>query len=236
MLTPITDDLWQLAGDHRLPGGARFPLRMTVVRLADRRLVLHSPVPFGDGDAAALATLGEVAHVIAPNNYHHLHLEAALRRFPGARAWVAPEVAGQHPNVPTTILDDTAPTAWRDELDQVHIGGAPRVGETVFLHRASRTMISTDFAFHITRPANLRTRMILRMVGVAGGRLACSRAWNFLVKDRAAAAAAVARIAAWEPTRIAPAHGEIFEGDVMAALAPTLTRIAGRKALAAAPA
>lgn len=231
-LTAIADDLWQLGGEQRLPGGARFPLRMTVVRLPDRSLVLHSPVPFGDGDAAAVAQLGEVAHVIAPNNYHHLSLEPTLRRFPRAAAWLAPGVVAKHPDVKAAgVLDDTAPAAWRDHLDQVHVGGAPRVGETVFFHRASRTLLTTDLVFHITEPANLRTRMVLRMVGVGGGRLGCSRMWNFLVKDRAAAAASVARIAAWQPQRLVPAHGAVYEGDVIAALAPTLPRVAGRLAL-----
>lgn len=234
MLTPIADDLWELAGEQRLPGGARFPLRMTVVRLPDRRLVLHSPVPIDDAAAAAIAALGDVAHVIAPNRYHHLHLEAALRRFPHAAAHLAPGLAAKHPSVaPAGELGDVAPAAWRDHLDQVHLAGAPKVAETVFLHRASRTLIATDLAFHITRPANLRTRMLLRFVGAGGGRLAASRAWKLLVADRAAATAAIARIEAWAPIRYVPAHGAIYEGDVVAALRPSIARITGRRALTA---
>jgi len=233
VLTPIADDLWQLGGDQRLPGGARFPLRMTIVRLPDRQLILHSPVPIDDAAADAIAALGDVAHVIAPNRYHHLYLEPALRRFPRAAAWLAPGLAAKHPSItPAGELGDVAPAAWRDHVDQIHVGGAPKVSETVFLHRASRTLLATDLAFHVTKPANLRTRIVLRLVGVSG-RLACSRAWKFLVKDRAAATASIARLEAWAPLRYVPAHGEIFEGDVIAALRPTIARVTGRKALAA---
>jgi hypothetical protein len=217
-LAPIADDLWELAHRVRQPGGVWLPVRMTVVRLPGRQLVLHSPVPIDDDAAAELAALGEVAHVIAPSRLHHLWAAAATRRYPSARAWD-----------PAT-LEDSPP--WADTLDQVRIAGAPKMDETVFFDRRTRTLICSDFVFHITRPANLRTRMVLAMMGTGGGRLAVSRAWKLLVKDRALAAAAVARILAWDIDRIVMGHGEIVERDGRAALAAAhLERLVGTQPL-----
>jgi hypothetical protein len=215
MLEPITEDLWRQEHQLRMPGGAWMPVRMTVIRLPGRQLVLHSPLPIDDGVAAELAALGDVAHVIAPSRLHQRFFAAATERYPEARAW------------PAGSLGDEPPPAWRDAVDQIWIAGAPKVDEVVFHHRASRTLVCTDLVFHVTRPHNLRTRMMLRMTGTGGGRLAASRAWRFLIKDRAAARAAIARLLDWDFDRIVMAHGDIVEHGGRAALADAaLSRIA----------
>ena len=175
-IDPITTDVWELRDEVRQPGGVRLPVRMTVLRLPGSRLVLHSPVPIDDAAAAELAGLGEVAHILAPSRLHHLWLAPAAARYPAAAVWDA-------------RTGEPVPAVLRDHLDHVTIAGAPKVDETVFLHRASRSFLCADFLFHITRPANWRTRMVLGLMGTSGGRLAASRAWKHFTKDRAAAAA-----------------------------------------------
>jgi glyoxylase-like metal-dependent hydrolase (beta-lactamase superfamily II) len=231
-LEPITDEMWGLSCELRQPGGVRLPLRMVVCRLGGRRLLLHSPVPIDDAAAAALDDLGEVAHLVAPSLLHHKWIEPAAGRWPAATVWLAPGLAARYPALAATTLPADAPAAWQGELEQVRIAGAPRIEETVFFHPASRTLVCTDLVFHVTRPANLRTRLVLRLMGAGGGRLAASRAWRLLVRDRAAAAASVRRVAAWDLDRIVPAHGEVVErGGRTALAAACLERIGGRAAL-----
>jgi hypothetical protein len=218
-LTPIAEQLWGLSHEIRMPGGARLPVRMTVVRLAERRLLLHSPVPIDDAAAGELAGLGEVAHLVAPNRLHHLWLAPAAQRWPEAAVWLAPGLAARYPELSAAPLAAEAPPAWADELDQTVIAGAPRMEEHVFFHRATRTLICSDLVFHVTRPANLRTRLLLWLVGAGGGRLATSRVWRLMVKDRAAAAGSLDRVHAWDIERIIPAHGDVVERDGRAALA-----------------
>ena len=232
MVEPIADELWGVPHEVRQPGGVRLPVRMTIWRLPGRRLVLHSPVPVDDALAAELAGLGEVTHLIAPSRLHHLWIVPAARRWPDATVWLARGLAERYPDLRAEPLGDEAPVAWRDEVEQLRIDGAPRVEEVVFHHRATRTLICTDLLFHVTRPANLRTRMVLRMMGTAGGRLAASRAWRFFARDKAAAARSVSRVGTWEIERIVPAHGEVWVGDGRAALAAAhLERIGGRARL-----
>ena len=74
-LAPIRklgDELWVVERPFHLwgmnPGN-----RMSVMRLGDGRLAVHSPVKLDDGLREGLAKLGQPAHIIAPNRFHHLH-------------------------------------------------------------------------------------------------------------------------------------------------------------------
>src|SRR5678815_4835886 len=76
--------------------GVRLPLpfttRMTVVRLANGDLVLHSPTKFDRKLADELESLGVVRHLISPNQFHYAHIGEWLKAFPAAVAWASPGV------------------------------------------------------------------------------------------------------------------------------------------------
>ena len=74
------------AYEQVLPLGFQFPARMSVLPLGAGKLALVSPVPIDDALAAAIAELGRVELLIAPNLLHHLYIDAAARRYPEARA------------------------------------------------------------------------------------------------------------------------------------------------------
>ena len=48
--------------------------RMTVARLANGELWLHSPTRLDETTREALAGLGRVAYIVAPNLYHHVFI------------------------------------------------------------------------------------------------------------------------------------------------------------------
>jgi len=76
--------------------GVRLPLpfstRMTVVRLSNGDLFLHSPTRFERKLADALALLGPVRHLVSPNQFHYAHIGEWLEAFPEAVAWASPGV------------------------------------------------------------------------------------------------------------------------------------------------
>jgi hypothetical protein len=80
-LTQLAADLWTVEHDQTLPGRFHMPTRMTVVRLHDHALWLHSPIPIGDSLADELEALGEVQYLVAPNRLHHLYLPRAQARY-----------------------------------------------------------------------------------------------------------------------------------------------------------
>ncbi|MGH9806453.1 MAG: hypothetical protein ACRD9W_04205, partial [Terriglobia bacterium] len=51
----------------------RFEARMTVIRIASGQLMLHSPCQITPAIANEISALGQVAHIVAPGNFHHLN-------------------------------------------------------------------------------------------------------------------------------------------------------------------
>jgi hypothetical protein len=209
---------------------------MTVVRLRDRSLLLISPGPIDETVLAELEQLGPVAFVVAPNTQHQRFLPAAARTFPRARVLAAEGVADKHPSLRIDgVLGNEAPPEYRDEIEQVLIEGAPALNEVVFFHRASRTLIASDLVFNIVEPPNFMTKLVLSLVG-ARGRLAQSRAWRFMARDRVAVTASFERILGWGFERLVPAHGEVVEAGARAALGLALAHwFPGQNGLERAP-
>jgi len=226
-LTPIAPDVWQVpVAPPKLRLGLRLPLASSLFRLADRSLLLYSPVPLDDGMTAAIAAEGEVAHIVAPNLSHHLHAKAALERFPRATLHGAPGLAAKRTDLKIDRELGTPDPAWKDAFDVAIIDGAPRLNEALLFHRPSGTLACADFMFNVTQPANFMTKLILSMGGTGSRQLAQSRVWNMLVRDRTAARASIDRVLAWPIQRVAPVHGDAIEIAV-ADLAPKLRRSYG---------
>lgn len=235
MLEPIVEGLWHDQFDLVVPPGLHMRGRMVVARLADGRLWIWSPIPIDAELARRIEALGEVGHIVAPNALHHLHFAAAAARFPRAERWIAPALVRKRPDLASCrTLADAPPAAWAADLDQLRVEGEPKLDEVVFLHRASKTLIVTDLVFNVLEYRGWFSGLVFRMVG-AHRRLAQSRAMRMLVRDRAAAAASVRRILAWDFERIVMAHGEIVDHDARPRLSEALRwMLGGTPALAAA--
>ncbi|MEZ4451218.1 MAG: DUF4336 domain-containing protein [Nannocystaceae bacterium] len=211
MLERVSEDLWIVTQRQRLPGGVELGARMTVIRLPGGELWLHSPTPLDDRSAAAIDELGVVRHLVAPSRLHHLYLGDAQRRWPAATTWGAPGLAAKRPDLRfDEVLGEPATPRWGGVIEAVAIDGAPKVSETVFVHRPTGTLIVTDLLFSFPRAPNLATRLLLWMVGALGG-LRQSRAWWIFTRDRAAAAASAGRILALPFDRVIPCHGEVVD-------------------------
>ena len=217
-IAAVAEGVWTVQHPMRFPGGVLLPARMTIIRLPDGDLLLHSPVPIDDALAAQLAALGPVAHVVAPSLLHHLFVAQALERYPQALLTAAPGLAEKRSELPVAdVLSDEAPPAWEGVIDQVVIRGAPRLNEVAMFHRPSRTLIVTDLVFNVRQPQGWGTGLVLRMMGTHK-RLRQSRAWHLYTKDRAQVKASVEKVLAWEFDRVLPGHGEVFEGEAREAM------------------
>ena len=208
-LRALDRDLWCLDADLRVQAGFHLPVRMTVIRLADGGVWLHSPIAIDHAAAAAIAAIGPVRHIVAPSLLHHLFAAAACERWPGAALHAPVSLARKRPTlkIDAPLAEDSR---W-SELAIVAIAGAPKIDEHVFVHRASGTLIVTDLLFNVHEVAGLMSPLILRMVG-AWKRLAQSRIWRSAVKDRAAARASVERLMRLDFDRLVPAHGAVIAG------------------------
>ena len=213
MLESLGPGIWTVSTPLRL-AGAEFGTRMTVVKLSGGGLVLLAPCPIDDALESELRRLGTVRALIAPNAFHHFHFLEASRRFPEAACFLAEGVAEKLRELPSgtkTLAEDSDPL-WRDDIDQCRIGGAPRVNEVAFFHRASKTLILTDLCFHFDPAPAGWTGILLRLAG-AHGRLAVSRLMRSMLKDRAAVRTSIERIASWNFEKIVVTHGEVVRSD-----------------------
>ncbi len=222
MLQAIAPDLWHAQHQFTVNGLAASS-RMTVVRLADGRLWLHSPVPITPGLREQVATLGEVAYIVAPNKMHHLFLSSCAASFPTALLFGAPGLAKKRPDVTgLRTLGPGAEAAWAADLDQILVRGIPVMHESAWFHRASRTLILTDLCQLWEGALPLSARAYATLTGVRR-QLAVPRTVRLLVKDRQAAAESARRILAWPFERVIMAHNSIVEQGAHAAVARAFT-------------
>ena len=211
--------------DQTLPGGFRFPARMTALPLGGGGLALVSPIPMDDALMARIAALGEVRYLVAPNLFHHLYLGAAAERYPGARVLVPGALRKKRPDLRIDGgLEEPLPEDLARAVEVVPVTGAPVVEEHVFFHREARALVVADLVFNVTAPRGLAAHVLLRAAG-CHGKLAQSRSWRFFVKDRARAVESVARILALPFDSVVPAHGDIVTENARPALAGALERL-----------
>ncbi|MBY0273850.1 DUF4336 domain-containing protein [Candidatus Binatia bacterium] len=210
MLRRLAEDVWVAERPqtfYGLPVGAR----MTVIRLDDGRLLVHSPLPLDGGLGAEVAALGEVAYAVAPNRVHHLYAGDVARVHPEARLWVAPGLPEKRPDlVHEAVLDDEAPVEWRGQLEQTFFRGRPYENEVAFFHPKSRTLILCDLAFNFGPRDALPTRVLMKLLR-SYGKLGPSKLDPLLIRDRRLARASLERILSWDFDRVIVAHGDVQE-------------------------
>jgi hypothetical protein len=209
-LRELATNIWIAERPQRFYG-LEVGTRMTVIRLGDGSLLLHSPVLLDPELRRELDAIGRVCFTVAPNRVHHLHAGEVAGAYPGARLWVAPGLARKRPDlVFAGVLGDEAPAEWKEEVDQVFFRGRPYENEVVFLHRASRTLIMCDLAFNFGPRAAASTRLLMRLLR-SYGRFGPSTLDPWLIRDRQAARQSLERILAWDFDRVVVAHGDVLE-------------------------
>ena len=165
MLQPVAQDIWHQ--QHALSViGIRVTSRMTVVRLGDGRLWLHSPIPVSPDLLGELASLGQVAFIVAPNRFHHLYVGQWAAAFPDAIVFGAPGLEEKRRDLVMRRLGTVAEPEWEQDLGQVFVEGVPTLNETVWYHTRSRTLVVTDLCQHIAGDLPLSSRLYASLMGV----------------------------------------------------------------------
>jgi hypothetical protein len=195
--------------------GTRFNARMSIVRLANDRLLLHSPCEIDAAMRRAISALGEVACLVAPGTFHHLHLASAQAAFPAAQTFICPGVERKRPRLHfDSVLNDSAPEAWAGELDQLVVRGNRWICEVAFFHRGTRTLLLVDLVENFTDRTvdvnwqlKLWLKWVFRMWNTAKPAPEYQLGWG----DKQTARVSLNRILEWNFVRVIPAHGELLE-------------------------
>ncbi len=189
--------------------GLRFKTRMSVVRLEDDKLWIHSPIRPTRELVAELDAKGEVAYVCAPNRYHHFYLLEFLSHYPSAVLFLAPGLSEKRRDLPPSrVLTNRSEPEWRGELEQLLFAGMPWLNEVVWLHGSSKTLLLTDLCALYGSDASPTTRLLARALGVYQT-LGVPRSVRLLVRDRDAARRSRDGILQWDFDRVVVAHEQI---------------------------
>lgn len=222
---PLSPDIGIVDGpfEYFTVAGVRMPMpfttRMTVVRLRNDDLLVHSPIAYNEGVAADLRRMGTVRHLISPNQWHYAHIGEWQEAFPEAIAWASPGVRrrarARHINVHfTREFEEMPPIEWRDQIDQALVPGGI-FKEFIFFYRASRTLVLTDTIMNL-EPEKLDQpwRAITKLTGMdyPHGQIFFGMRLPLLLQ-RKKAAAAFKKMRSWNPQRIILSHGRCFEKD-----------------------
>jgi hypothetical protein len=217
-LTPLAEGVW-IARAPVIFVGLRLVSTMTVLRLEDGTLVVHSPVPLTTGLRAAIDALGPVAHLYAPNTYHHLRIGDWAGAFPSARVHAPAQLARKRPDLKIDRWHDRQPEpAFAGTIDECHVEGF-RLEETVLFHRRSRTLVLADLVHHAGPSVHWATALYARVMGFYN-RVAVSRLIRWAAfSDRGAVRRSLDRILALPFERIVLGHGPPLVAGAREALA-----------------
>lgn len=211
MLRSLGENIWEARGLLGKTGKYDLGTRMTVVRLTDGGLWLHSPIRLDEKLQQDVMALGTVKYVVAPNQYHHLFVSPWLRAFPKAELACVKDLLSKRKDLkPTYLLDSDERMPWEGELPTLVIRGSKLISEAEFFHKDSKTLIMTDFAFNLRPYPSFWFNTFLRIWGIYN-RFSPSVLVKLFSRDRAAIRRAFAIVSTWDFNRIIVSHGDIVE-------------------------
>ena len=203
---------------HRQMPGMKLHVRSTAVALGAGTVLLS---PGSRLSPDELARAGAVTDIVAPNLFHCAGVPGAHRVFPSARLWGPAGAEKVRPELPWSARLGETEWPYQAELSVIHLGGMPKVRETVFVHHKSRTLVVGDLCFNEVDAAGLGARFFGTLFGTYR-RFATSRFFTMFVKDRAAFSASLRELWACDFVNVVPCHGEAVLGDGKQRLAAAL--------------
>ena len=206
----VPGEIWLL--DYPIAvAGCRFNARMSIVRLANGALMLHSPCDIDDVVADAISILGPVCCIVAPGNFHHMYVAKAQIRFPAAQTYICPGVESKVPGLRFDgILGSRPPNEWGGTMDQVLIRGSRFIWEVAMLHKPSKTLLLVDAIENFTdQTANVswQVKAWFKLFGV-WNRPKPAPEYRIGWKDKAAARSSLEQILEWDFNKIVLSHGD----------------------------
>jgi hypothetical protein len=188
---------------------------MTVARLADGGLFVHSPTPLVNDLKLEIDKVGLPRWIVGPNRIHYWWIPEWKAVFPEADVYLAEgikEQAGDRIDFDAFTLSRREGYPWDREMATLPIAGS-YMTEVEFFHRTSQTAILTDLIENFEpEKLSLVMRWLTWLGGVQHPNGGIPRDLR-LTFDRRELHDAVEQIIAWNPQRVIFAHGRWYEGN-----------------------
>lgn len=199
--------------------GTQLGLRMTVIRLADGSVWVHSPTAIDPELQQQVDEIGPVKHLIAANNHHCKWLQDWNEAYPDAELYVSAGIPHKVPLSNYHILQPGMENAWAEDIDRKTMPSVPMFHETVFFHKPSQSLIVTDLiqnypdTSHLTGLVGVMSKYVFEPIGFKGCCVAPPLKMGFIIKDKPAFERFIQQIQNWDFQRIVVTHGDIIEED-----------------------
>lgn len=223
-LKPVDRNLWVVDGPLIRFMGLPFPTRMTIIRLADGSVWVHSPTGDDQELFESVAALGPVRALVAPNWLHYAWVPKWQSAFPDAKTWVAPGVAKRAESKGVRLPVDAelaGKDPWSPEVLTRTVEGSSLHREAVFFHGATKTLIVTDLIANFEPEKTPRwLGPLLRLAGMVDpdGRAPLEVRLSFRFGDLGVARETISEFLEWAPDRVILAHGRWYDRDGTAEL------------------
>ena len=217
-LKQIGENIWIVDGNEihmsfklfKVP----FTTRMTVVKLDNNKLWIHSPIAFNKELDEKIKELGEIEHIVAPNKYHYSYVLDWYKHYPDAKVWLAKGVStklkiDERENF--VSLDNISKTSWSEEIYFTPFRGSIAMEEIVFFHKKSSTLILTDLIESIeVNKLPLLYKLVFKFGDNKYPKFRTSRDLrsSFIFKKQAKDS--YSKIESWKPDKIVFSHGKII--------------------------
>jgi len=214
----ISGKIWIVEYPVRF-GGMDIYGRMTIVRLNDGRLFVHSPCKVDAVLKSEIDRIGPVAFIVAPGTYHHLYVADFQKLYPNAETFLCPGIEKKRPDLKFDwMLGNRPDPRWQQELDQVFVQGTKVIAEVAFLHRESKTLILVDLLENIgddyQHKAGLLLRFWWKIVLKMWNNPKAAPEYQMGWGDKKIVRQSLQHIIDWQADRIILSHGELIESNV----------------------
>lgn len=217
----IAENIWIFDGEAVPFLTLPFTTRMTVIRLSNGELWVHSPIKLSENVRSQIEQLGVVRYLIAPNHLHHLFLADWQVAYPEASCYGTDEVIKKREDINFEhSLNVEQDWPWSVDIDQELFTGSPLMEECVFFHKRSGVLIVADLVENFPgTDFNFWQRMIAKGVGILApnGKMPLDWRLSFSLK-KSEARSHLSTILEWQPKVVVMSHGLIVEHEAVAFL------------------
>jgi hypothetical protein len=188
----LEPNLWRVQGSLH---GMALKRVMTLVRLADGRIVVHSAIALDDDAIARIDAWGKPAVLLVPNAYHRLDAPAWVDRYPSLEVR-CPSGARRKIEEVVRVDGDYDGLDLGEDLTVENLDGLSAAeGVLTVRSPAGATLVFNDALFNMPHGTGM-AGWFFRYVTASTGGPRVSRLFRwFVIKDRAALRAHLERLA-----------------------------------------
>lgn len=185
--------------------------RSTQIILKSGQSLLISPIKFAESQIDEIKK-NPVAALIAPNCFHHLHIQRASQILMVSNLHYAEGLQKKRADVKWTTVLSESTWPYNDEVKLICVGGTSKLNESVFYHIESKTLITTDLFFHFQNLKPKFKNLLFKIMGTFN-KPAVSRLITFFANDKNLLKNDLKRILELDFENLVMAHGNVINGN-----------------------